>query len=159
VTVIQANAITQDLFDPYGQLLDIPRSSGRYDYAANLFSNRELASANLLLVQIEPSHSPIDIVAFERHPHSSQTFVPLEVSKYLVIVCPQAPSGEPDYFETAAFIVPGNAGINYNPGVWHHPLTVLGSLGSFAALVWEDGGSSDTEWIRMPKNCHLQVDI
>jgi len=157
VKIIQVNKITQNLFAPYGQLLDIPRGPGRYDYAAKLFNDRKQASANLLLVQIEPSSLPINIVAFERHPHSSQMFIPLEVSKYLVIVCPQAPSGSPDYFEATAFIVPGNAGINYNPGVWHHPLTVLGSLGSFTALVWEDGGPSDTEWVTIPKNHSLQV--
>lgn len=156
--IVEANAITKELFDPYGQLLDIPRGIGRYDYAANLFNNRDAASANLLLVQIEPSSFPKNIVAFERHPHSSQTFIPMEVSKYLVVVCPQDLTGGPNYFEAAAFIVPGNAGINYNPGVWHHPLMTLGSVGSFSALVWEDGGPNDTEWKTIPENCRLQVD-
>ncbi len=156
--IIRVNAITKDLFSPYGQLLDIPKGPGRYDYVAKVFNDRELASANLLLVQIEPSNLPIEIAAFERHPHSSQTFIPMKVSKYLIIVCPQSPSGVPDYFKTVAFIVPGDAGINYNPGVWHYPLTVLDNLGSFAALVWEDGGSSDTEWITIPKECCLQID-
>ncbi len=77
----------------------------------------------------------------------------------MIIVSPQTSSDNPNISLTEAFVVPGTAGINYNPGVWHHPLTVIDYTGQFAALVWEDGSKDDTEWSVLTSEHRFRVNI
>ena len=140
-----AREVDANTFSAYGTLIDVPSTYGRYDFVAKLNNKRLDAQPNLLLAHIPVSTMPIDVKRMERHVYSSQTFFPLSVSRYLVIVSPSKDDGTPEIEFLEAFIVLGSQGINYNIGTWHYPLTVLDRDASFAALVWEDGSDSDTE--------------
>lgn len=87
----------------------------------------------------------------ERHPFTSQTFIPLglsredmEETRYLVIVAPSLPPsardqhlpvptarvglpgrGLPDLRQMRAFIAHGSQGVTYGAGTWHAPMVVL----------------------------------
>lgn len=156
--IVTARAIDNDSFAPYGQLLDVPPIPGRYDFSAELHNGRTDAAPNLLLARTDVTPLPLDIEAMERHPHSSQTFFPLQAARYLVMVCPAAADGSPDLERLDAFIIGGAQGINYNPGTWHHPLTALDSAASFAALVWENGSAADTEWYTLKPGQETRVE-
>jgi len=56
----------------------------------------------------------------ENHPFSSQAFIPLQKTVFLVIVAPI--SDVPDLNKIEAFKVSLQDGINFKPKVWHFPL-------------------------------------
>jgi ureidoglycolate lyase len=92
----------------------------------------------------------------ERHPYTTQTFIPLGLSpsevedaRYLVIVAPSSPPsqidealpvppvddkhpdlpgrGLPDLTRIRAFIADGSQAVTYGAGTWHAPMVVIGS--------------------------------
>lgn len=95
-----------------------------------------------------------EVEILERHPFTSQTFIPLglakadikgEKTRYLVIVAPSlAPSeqdkslpvpvgtkglpgrGLPDLTKIKAFIATGDQAVTYGAGTWHAPMVVVG---------------------------------
>lgn len=93
---------------------------------------------------------PVSIL--ERHPYTTQTFIPLGLSpheaqnvRYLVIVAPSLPAsqvdselpvpkgdglpgrGLPDLGRVKAFLARGGQAVTYGAGTWHAPMVVLGS--------------------------------
>ena len=94
--------------------------------------------------------SPLDILpmratVLERHPYSSQTFIPIRVSRYLVTVAPDKPDGSPDLDRARCFLADGSQGITYSRGIWHHAMTVLDETAEMAVLMWCDGSGEDEE--------------
>ncbi|KAK9376585.1 ureidoglycolate hydrolase [Lipomyces chichibuensis] len=85
----------------------------------------------------------------ERHPFSTQTFLPMGVLAdevaYLVIVAENSsgeyPSGDglPDLKTLRAFVAKGNQAVTYNPGTWHAPMVSLKEVIDFAVLIHENG--------------------
>ena len=100
----------------------------------------------------------VTIRALERHPHSSQSFVPLDGTRYLVAVSPTTPHGEPDHERLVAFIAEGTQAVNCQPGVWHAPHTVLGGSGKFIMLRWDNGTEADVEFRQIPSGITVDLD-
>jgi ureidoglycolate lyase len=82
--------------------------------------------------------NPLVLKVFERHPLSSQAFVPLNGEAYLVAV---APAGELNPAAIRLFRAEAGQGVNYHRGVWHHFLLPLSDGASF--LVIDRGGPGD----------------
>jgi len=85
----------------------------------------------------------------ERHEFSSQSFVPIDVSRYIVVVAPRAADGGPDAEAARAFLVPGDVGITYHVDIWHHPMTILDRPARFAVFMWRDGSTGDEEFVQL----------
>lgn len=107
-----------------------------------------------------------DVRILERHPFTSQTFVPLGLSSsstdtcYLVIAAPDSPPTKPnalhslrsalgrdrrkldssvdppDLSKMCAFLARGDQAVTYGPGTWHAPMVVLGSS-NIDFVVWQ----------------------
>ncbi|KAI1845166.1 hypothetical protein JX266_008713 [Neoarthrinium moseri] len=103
-----------------------------------------------------PGRDTVEVKVLERHPFTTQTFVPLNAGKskgYLVIVAPTlapgvldeglpVPTGEeaarlklpgrgvPDVGKLRAFIANGDQAVTYGAGTWHAPMIALGETGS-----------------------------
>ena len=60
------------------------------------------------------------IEMMEKHPLSSQAFIPMKETTFLSFVAP--PGESPEISKIQCFIIPPKIGINYKPGVWHFPL-------------------------------------
>jgi ureidoglycolate lyase len=91
--------------------------------------------------------APFAVELLERHPASTQVFVPMNAERYLVIV---ALGGErPDLGSLRAFVASGTQGVSYRPGVWHHPMIALDRTIDFACFVWEDGSEGDCTVVRL----------
>jgi ureidoglycolate hydrolase len=89
------------------------------------------------------------LTEMERHPYSSQAFVPMAGQgmpvRYLVMVATGL-GARPDLRTLKAFVVNGGAGVNYGAGVWHSPLVCLDNPTDFACITYADGSAED---------CHL----
>ncbi|KAH8878632.1 hypothetical protein GQ53DRAFT_789770 [Thozetella sp. PMI_491] len=91
----------------------------------------------------------------ERHPFTSQTFIPLTAQRrrYLVVVAPSMPPaaadeglpvpasppmpgrGLPDLRRLCAFVATSGQAVSYGPGTWHAPMVALGDQGSTVDFV------------------------
>ncbi|KAH0612874.1 uncharacterized protein H6S33_009254 [Morchella sextelata] len=99
-----------------------------------------------------PARNTFACTILERHPYSSQSFIPLALppcadndtaSRYLVIVAPTLRDVEgapPDLEGLRAFVCSGVQGVTYAAGTWHAPMVALGEVEvQFAVVVAENG--------------------
>ena len=190
VVELVALPLTPEAFRPYGQVVAAPAPSAaaaggagaseanqgtasRTNWLATLENTRPAAAApaNVCLFRsgpraLGPAARPGDEGSFqvkllERHPFSSQLFVPLNApERYLVVVAlprPEAPgvdvrregAAPPDTTTLRAFMASRHQGVNYAAGVWHHPLAALDGPTDFACVVHEDGTADDCHIVPM----------
>lgn len=142
---IVAEPLTAEGFAPFGEVLDYPGEPGRVFFNRGLANARPAARVDLSVARLAPAaRLPLRAEVMERHEHSSQTFLPVDVCRYLVIVAPAASDG-PDESRARAFVAGGRQAVTYHAGVWHHGMTVLDRPGSFWVLMW-CAGSGDEEF-------------
>lgn len=146
--------LTADAYADYGHVIMAsprgepgkPANQGtarRYDHLAALDDLRPgQASLNVTVFRCAPrAPGAFEIALLEKHPASTQIFVPMNAERYLVIV---ARGGDrPDLATLGAFIASGTQGVSYLPGVWHHPMIALDREIDFACFVFEDGTAGD----------------
>ena len=155
---IIAEPLTAEAFKPYGTVLEGPRVPGRVYVNDTLANGRPQAPVSLSVATVAPTKElPLVVKVLERHEHSSQTFMPLSVSRYLVLATRDAPVGGPDVTRLRAFVARAGQGVTYAMGTWHHPVTVLDTPASFAVLMWRDGTAGDEEFV--PVTIPITVDV
>lgn len=144
---IEIARLTREAFAPFG---DVVQVEGNQTITINDgFATRhhDLAEVDVTeaggrpLINIfhaRPWPQPVRIRMMERHPLSSQAFVPMGQRPFLVVVAP--PDGEPSPERLRAFVTNGRQGVNYHRGVWHHPLLVLEQEADFLVI---DRGAED----------------
>ncbi|RKH60310.1 ureidoglycolate lyase [Corallococcus llansteffanensis] len=147
-----ARPLTPESFAPFGDVVSAGLKSGaaanqgtavRFDWSAKLESDRAGAKPNLAVFRSVPQPLPFAVKLLEHHPRSSQAFLPMRCSRFLVCVAPTDASGGPDLDGLVAFVCGPGQGVNYHRGVWHHPIIALDTPAEFAMLAWEDGGAED----------------
>jgi len=144
---ITAAPLTPKAFAPYGDVLMAPDDFGRTYFDEGLRTTRSKAWPSLSVSRVRPVTSlPLEAKVLERHEFSSQSFLPLDVSRWLVVVAPSAPDGGPDATRAVAFLAGPEHGVTYHAGTWHHPLTILDRPGRFAVVMWRNGTSTDEEF-------------
>lgn len=156
---VLARALTAQAFAPYGQVLQAPGAEAiRLEHAAALDNRRaQGAHPNLAIIRYKPKPLPLRAALWERHPLSTQSFIPMDVSRYLVIVCPATPEGAPDVARIDAFIAKPGQGISYNADVWHQGMAALDRPGVFANLIWQDGSQGDCEFCSTAQEVEISV--
>ena len=148
MTSIIAETLTLESFAPFGQVLEQPVDGARTHYNKLLENARSNANVDLSIARIPPTEaSPITLRKMERHPWSSQTFIPMQAGRFLIIVAPDDQLGGPDMEAARAFIASGNQAITYRLAVWHHGMTVLDETATMAVLMWCNGGNGDEEFV------------
>ena len=150
---ISASALTREAFQPFGDVVDAERAdlkptlvnfgtAVRRNHVASLVNKRPKSAPNLATFQCEPwTRFPVVTEAMEKHPGSSQLFVPTKVDRYLVVVAPG--DEEPELQGVRAFTAVSGQSIVYAPGIWHMPLIVFGTPAEFVMFVWEDDTKED----------------
>lgn len=147
---ILARPLTAAAFADYGEVLDPPHEPGRSYIEAALANRRPTAKPSLSLVLVSPMASlPLRAVQMERHEFSSQSFVPLDAGRFLVIVAPKDASGGPDADRAEAFVTAPGQGVTYGANVWHHPLSVIGSPMRLAIFMWLERSANDEEFVKL----------
>ncbi len=135
-------------FHPYGEVFEPPPDYRRTYVSDALANGRATAHPSLSVIRVKPLAMPTLMVRkMERHEFSSQSFVPFDAGRYLVIVAPMSSIGGPDETGLRAFLARGDQGVTYGKNVWHHPLTVLDRDASFAITMWLDGSATDEQFV------------
>lgn len=99
--------------------------------------------------------APITIRTMERHPLGSQAFVPLGGGPWLVVVAPPGATVAPEAIE--AFLARGDQGVNFAPGVWHHPLIPIGGQRDFL-VIDRDGEEANCDVLELSIERRLDPD-
>jgi len=149
---LTAQPLTAEAFAPFGEVLEAPGAPGRAYFDRALANLRPAASPSLSIVAKEPVAAlPLRSTVMERHPFSSQSFIPMDAGRWLAVVAPRAAEGGgPDIARARAFLARGDQGVTYGVGVWHHPFTVLDRTARFAVFMWRDGTAADDEFVDVP---------
>lgn len=87
--------------------------------------------------------STVTITALERHPHSTQSFLPIRAGRWLVVLAPTLPDGTPDMANVRAFLAGPEDAICIGRNVWHAGLTVLDGPAEFAMMMWRADAGDD----------------
>ena len=148
--VLQPKPLTQAAFAPYGDVMSVNDAEKKIDINyGNTERYHNLAAVDVgadnghTLINIfrsRPLPTPIEIKIMERHPLSSQAFMPLGKEPFVVVV---GKAGEFDENALEAFIAEPGQGVNYHRGTWHHYCLALNTESDF--LVIDRGGEG--------KNC------
>ena len=158
---IALEPLTQERFGPFGDVISTGRGTAkdanqgtavRFDWTSKLESTRSHANANLVVARCQPKSIPFEVKLLERHPCSTQAFLPMICVRYLVVVCLAREDGSPNLESLRAFECKPGEGINYRRNVWHHPIIALDEPAEFAMLVWEDNTAEDCieHWLETP---------
>lgn len=152
-SAVTAVALTHAAFAKFGAVVSCDRddraasaanlgSADRRDFLLDVENRRPSARLNLASFRCRPWPArPLALTMLEKHPLSTQVFVPMTAGRYLVVV---AEGGDaPDLTTVRAFVASGGVGVGYAPGVWHHPMIALDAPIDFTCLVWEDGTALD----------------
>lgn len=149
--------LARDAYAAYGDVIARANDAGleanqgtarRWDWLADLENLRPgAARANVGVFRCSPLDGrELDVRLLERHPESTQIFVPMVDARFLVVVA--LGGDEPDLDTLRAFGVDARtlpAGISYRPGVWHHPMVALERPIDFCVIAHESASDTDTQ--------------
>jgi ureidoglycolate lyase len=145
--------LTAEAYAPFGDVIAAaPRGEAgkaanygtarRFDHLATLENLRPAAKLNVSVFRSSArTDFPFRVAILEKHPGSTQAFVPMNARRYLVVVA--LGDETPDLATLRVFEAASDQGISYRPGVWHHPLFNLDKEADFTCLVYEDGTAGD----------------
>ena len=147
--ILRAEPLTSAAFLPYGEVIECPAMPGRTYFEDALATLRPKARPSISLTVKEPlAAMPLRSTIMERHEFSSQSFIPQEGGRWLVIVAPHAAGGGgPDMARARAFLARPDQGVTYGADVWHHPFTALDRPARFVIVMWRDGTRTDEEFV------------
>lgn len=152
--MIQIEPLTSDAFAPFGTVIERPRHGGfaandgtalRFDDIAKLVLTAPGGRPLLSWMRVNPVALPFPCRKLERHPRSTQLFMPLRGQAFLVVV---AAGEEPTSLR--AFITNGAQGINYAVGTWHHAALALDAETDFLVL-GHASESPDCDFYNLPE--------
>lgn len=151
--IVRVERLTSQGYAPYGDVISADRddvdareanmgTAARRNFVAEMINVRPDALLNVASFRCAPRDPQgLALSLLEKHPGSTQAFIPMNARRYLVVV---ALGGDaPDLSTLRAFEALGTQGITYRPGVWHHPMIALDAPTDFTCLVWEDGSEGD----------------
>ena len=92
----------------------------RFDNLADLNTSKDGGKTIVSIFSALKRTFPMRIDMMEKHPLSSQAFIPMKETTFISFVAPQGDF--PEISKIQSFIIPPKTGINYKPGIWHFPL-------------------------------------
>ena len=127
--IIKPIKISRSNFAAYGDLIStediqpIDINAGyakRFDNLADLNTSNESGKTIVSIFSALKRTFPMKIDMMEKHPLSSQAFIPMKDTTFLAFVAP--PGDKPEIGEIKSFIISSGVGINYKAGIWHFHL-------------------------------------
>ena len=129
---LQIKKISKDNFSKYGQLVstkDIESQNINEETTKSFYDLVDIEiygedkKCRINIFKATKRIFPLEINMLENHPFSSQAFIPLQKTNFIVVVAPV--SDKPDLNLIESFHVSPEEGINFKPKVWHFPLIAV----------------------------------
>jgi ureidoglycolate lyase len=153
---ITAKALTAEAFARFGDVTSL-LGTERRTYLSRAFESDHTGKGPEMWIGLPPvvKPLPLTIERLERHPHATQTFVPIDAGRYLVVVAEPAADGTPDVATLQAFIAEPTQAVTYGVNVWHHGLTVIDRQTRFVTLMADYRTGDDDVFVTLSE----QVDV
>jgi len=150
---VVAEPISKEVFRDFGELIAHDGSSAKIT-VGGAFERLDPAASPALWINTLPrtdiANFPISLL--ERHPHSAQSFIPLGMSRSLIVVSLSSESGAPAPETIRAFVAERGQGVCYRPGTWHHGFLSIDAPTDVAVIMALTGREDDTEIERIGKS-------
>jgi ureidoglycolate lyase len=162
--VLRPLPLTAQAFAPFGVVIEHPGGAGqsinagsaqRFDLAPDLQLHAAQGRAALVLFRAQARSFPQTLTLLERHVLGSQSFVPLGLRRFVIVVA--AAGAAPHAEDLRAFITDGLQGVLLSPGVWHHALLAV-DAGDFV-VIERAADAVDCEEITLPQPVLLSLDL
>ena len=150
--VLKPQVLTREAFAPFGDAIEVSDATFHgtfnrgtaevYADVANVDVSAEGGRAIIDIYRCTPLDTPVTIEMMERHPLSSQAFIPMGDNPYLVVV---APRGEFDASKLQAFLAQSHQGVNFRTGTWHHFCLALKGISDFLVIGRDGEGDNEDE--------------
>lgn len=142
--------LTAEAFAPFGDVIEARGDALAINYGAtqrfhdlaDLDCAAEGGRAAVSIFRSTPPAFPFAVKVMERHPLSSQAFVPLSGRPFLVMV---APKGDFDRAAVRAFLAAPGQGVNFARGTWHHFNLALEAESDFLVIDRDGDGANCDE--------------
>ena len=157
---IIAKALTAEAFARFGDVTSL-RETERRTYLAHAFQSDHTGKGPEMWIGLPPlvKSLPLTIERMERHPHATQTFVPIDAGRYLVVVAEPAPDGSPDVATLQAFIAEATQAVTYGINVWHHGLTVIDRQTRFVTVMADYRTADDDVFVGLSEPVDVVTDV
>lgn len=151
--IIHPEPLTTEAFSAFGDVIETrgrdhfminSGSTQRFHRLAEVILGKPEDRGIISIFRAKRLPMPLDVKMLERHPLGSQAFIPLKQNPFLVLVAPAAEA--PDPAAIRAFITDGTQGVNYHPGVWHHPVLSCVDEDDFLVVDREGEGNNCDEY-------------
>lgn len=153
---LKAQPLTAAAIAPYVTLLG--SDDGKARAIPEVMEKGDVSGAHAFTVLCpQPVTGAISVAALERHPHSTQSFVPLKAGRWLVLVAPTAADGSPDLSGAKAFLAGPEDAICIGQDVWHAGLTVLDQPAQFGMIMWK--AESEEDGILFQLDAPISVEV
>jgi ureidoglycolate lyase len=146
--MVTPQALNADSFADFGDVIEVQENAPfmninqgfteRYHDLARVDVEQQNGRTLINIFRSTPLPMPIQVNVMERHPLSSQAFMPLSNNPYLVVV---SKAGEFNEAAVKVFLAQANQGVNYHAGTWHHFCLALHDTSDF--LVIDRGGEGN----------------
>ncbi|MGB0965207.1 MAG: ureidoglycolate lyase [Litorivicinus sp.] len=125
--MVKIETLTAEAFAPFGDVIESANAASVFEInngyttrVHDLFQPELLGTNTRVLVNYFLGRPrPLEVSMVECHPYGSQAFIPMQPFDWWVVV-----AEEPKFENLRVFRARGDQGVNYRPGVWHHPLLV-----------------------------------
>jgi ureidoglycolate lyase len=145
-------------FSPYGEVFRVARSpQGRTEtswFPEPVDHDRPM---NVAYSVRAATPFPLSIRQLERHSLSSQLFLPIDLSRYLVLACCSDANGVPDLSTIGVFMADGSQSVRYGRGVWHAALHLADRPGSYLAVRYCRAMDDDLELFELPAQIEVAL--
>ena len=137
---LRPETLTAEAFSPYGDVVESAASVAeemnaerfeRFDDLCRVEAHDGRVAISIARCRIA-TELPHEFAMVERHPHGSQSFVPVTPCRMMVVVAPAGSA--PTAADLRAFVSNGRQGINYHRGTWHMPLIAFDESQEFLII-------------------------
>ncbi len=128
--ILTPTKLTDDNFAPYGEVIRF-----REDKLLSAVSKTsDNSDTSIKVITAAQASYPFNVEFFEKHPFSTQAFIPMNQGKFFVVVAPMSGGDSFDINTLKCFITDGSEGIMYHVGTWHSAFSCLDAHKTFAVI-------------------------